>query len=390
MILHIDMDAFYAAIEQRDNPDVAGKCVIVGGLSGRGVVSAASYEARAFGIHSAMPMFKARQMCPHGIFVRPRMDRYKAVSKKIMSLLEEFSPQIEPVSIDEAYMDISGCERLHGKLRQLAVNIKETIKKTVNLTCSMGIGPNKFIAKIASDMNKPDGLTIIMPDQTARFLENLPIHKVPGVGETKRRQLENMGITTLGNVKTYPENVIVKKFGKFGLRLLKLSAGIDETPVVSQSRHKSVSAEETLQKDTDNKKVLNNYILKHAETVARQLRKMEVRAKTVTLKIKHSDFRIVTRRVTLPNPIQSSKSIYNAAAKLLTDYNIRLKIRLIGVGASHLVSDTVPVQMDMFEYLKNKHRNWEDVDKVVDSIGKKFGKDVIKRGTLGDPGQSND
>ena len=384
MILHIDMDAFYASVEKLDNPDLSGKCVIVGGLSNRGVVSAASYEARKFGIHSAMPMVKARQMCPHGIFVGPRMKRYKAVSKVIMSLLEEFSPRIEPVSIDEAYMDISGCERLHGELRQIAMQIKRKIKETVNLTCSMGIGPNKFIAKIASDIKKPDGLTIIMPDQTTLFLENLPIYKVPGVGKTKRRQLEDMGITTLGNVKTYPKSVILKKFGKFGHRLLKLSAGIDETPVVPHTRHKSVSAEETLQEDTDNKQLINNYILKHSDTVAGQLRKMEVKAKTVTLKIKQSDFKIVTKRATLPNPVQSSESIYNVAAKLLKDVKIKTKIRLIGVGASGLVSATVPVQMNIFEHLTSKRRGWEDVDKVVDNIEKKFGKDAIKRGTLGE------
>ena len=385
MILHIDMDAFYASVEQLDNPGLAGKCVIVGGLSGRGVVSAASYEARKLGVHSAMPMFKARQMCPHGVFISPRMNRYKAVSNTIMSLLEEFSPQVEPVSIDEAYLDISGCERLHGELWQIAMRIKQKIKEAVNLTCSMGIGPNKFIAKIASDMNKPDGLTIIMPDQTPRFIENLPIQKVPGVGETKRRQLESMGITTLGRVKTHSKKTILKRFGKFGHRLLELSTGIDDTPVVSKSRHKSVCSEETLQQDTNDKKLLNNYLLIHAESVSGQLRKMGVRAKTITLKIKKADFRIVTRSVTLSTPIQSSVGIYTTAENLLRGYTITSKIRLIGVSASGLISNTVPVQMDIFEYAKNKNRNWEEVDRVVDNITEKFGKDAIKRGKLNVP-----
>ena len=385
MIIHIDMAAFYASVEQLDNPDLANKCVIVGGLSGRGVVSAASYEARQFGIHSAMPMYQARQKCPQGIFIRPRMERYKALSKKIMSLLKDYSPCVETVSIDEAYVDISGCERLHGEPREIAMHIKQKIKKTVNLTCSVGIGINKFIAKIASDMNKPDGLTVIMPDQTAWFLENLSIHKVPGVGKTRRRQLESMGIITLGDVKNYPEKMIIKRLGKFGQRLLELSTGIDDSLVTPSSRHKSVSSEETLPQDTNDKKLLNDYILKQAESVARDLRKMHVRARTITLKIKHADFRQVTRSVTLAAPTQSSESIYMAAAKLLGAYKITTKVRLIGVGTSGLVSASLPVQMDIFKNVKKRNHNWEKVDRAVDTVVQKFGKDVIKRGTLNDP-----
>ncbi len=384
MILHIDMDAYYASVEQLDNPGIAGKCVIVGGLSGRSVVSAASYEARKFGIHSAMPMYQARQKCPHGIFIRPRMDRYKALSQKIMSLLESFSPCVEPVSIDEAYVDIAGCERLHGEPREIAVSIKQKIKETVNLTCSVGIGANKFIAKIASDMNKPDGLTIILPDQTPQFIENLPIQKVPGVGETRRRQLEDMGIKTLGDVRKYPEKMILKKLGKFGQRLLELSAGIDDSPVTPGSRHKSVSTEETLPQDIDDKKLLSNYLLVQAESVARELRKKDLRAKTITLKIKHADFKQVTRSVTLPAPTQSSETVYMTASKLLRAYKIITKVRLIGVGASGLVSASVPVQMDIFENTEKRSHNWEKVGRAVDTITQKFGKDVIKRGTLSD------
>ena len=385
MILHIDMDAYYASVEQLENPDLAGKCVIVGGLSGRSVVSAASYEARKFGIHSAMPMYQARQKCPHGIFIRPRMDRYKALSQKIMSLLEDFSPCVEPVSIDEAYVDITGCERLHGEPREIAFRIKQKIKETVNLTCSVGIGANKFIAKIASDMNKPDGLTLILPDQTPQFIENLPIHKVPGVGKTRRRQLEDMGITMLGDVRKYPEKMILKNLGKFGQRLLKLSSGIDNSPVTPpSSRHKSVSTEETLPQDIDDKKLLGNYLLMQAESVARELRKKDLKAKTITLKIKHADFIQATRSVTLPAPTQSSETVYKTASKLLRNYKIITKVRLIGVGASGLVSASVPVQMDIFENAEKRSHGWEKVDRAVDTITQKFGKDVIKRGTLSD------
>ncbi len=383
MILHIDMDAFFASVEQLDNPDLSGKCVIVGGLSNRSVVSAASYEARKFGIHSAMPMYQARQKCPRGIFLQPRMDRYKALSKKIMSLLKDFSPCVVPISIDEAYVDITGCERLHGEPQEIAMQIKQKIKRTFNLTCSVGIGINTFIAKIASDMDKPDGLTIITPNQTSKFIRNLPITKVPGVGKRRHKQLDGLGIKTLGDVRTYPRNLILKRLGKFGQRLLDLTDGIDGSPLGPGSRRKSVSTEKTLPHDIDDKKLLNNYILMQSESVARQLRKMDSKAKTITLKLKHADFKQVTRSVTLPVPTQASETVFSAAANLLNAYEIKTKIRLIGVGASGLVPASVPVQMNMFERPKKKTNNWEKVDKAVDTITQKFGKNAIKRGTLG-------
>lgn len=382
MILHIDMDAFFASVEQLDNPHLKGKCVIVGGLSNRSVVSAASYEARKFGIHSAMPMYRAKQKCPRGIFLPPRMNRYKEVSKKIMSLLKTFSPLVEPVSIDEAYMDITGCKRLHGKPEEVALNIKKKIKETVNLTCSVGIAPNKFLSKIASDMDKPDGLTIIMPDNVQQFIEFLPIYKVPGVGKKMKKHLELMGIKMLGDVKKYPEKMLLKRFGKFGQRLIKLSACIDNSPVTPCRHHKSVSSEETLSEDTRDKKLLNNYLLMHSENVVRELRRMGVRAKTITLKIKHADFQQVTRSVTLTDPTQSSETIYMHAVRLLRTYKIIKKIRLIGVGASGLFSDAVPLQMDLFDGEKKRNRNWEEVDKAIDIIIQKYGKDAIKRATL--------
>lgn len=382
MILHIDMDAFYASVEQLDNPRLKGECVIIGGLSNRSVVSAASYEARKFGIHSAMPMYQARQKCPRGTFIRPRMHRYKSVSKKIMSLLREFSPRVEVVSIDEAYVDITGFSRLHGEPREIAALIKQKIKDTVNLTCSVGVGPSKFIAKIASDLEKPNGLTILMPEQVSHFLEKLPVYKVPGVGKTTLKQLERMGIKTLGDVSKYPEKSLLKRLGKFGRRLMELAAGLDDSPVMTISRRKSVSSEETLLSDIDDKKVLNNYILEQAESVARQLRKEGVKAKTVTLKIKHADFKQVTRSTTLPVPTQSSETIYQTASRLLNKYRMKTKIRLIGVGASGLRADSAPAQMSLFKDLKSKNGNWEKVDKTVDSITAKYGKDVIKRGSL--------
>jgi DNA polymerase-4 len=382
MILHIDMDAFYASVEELDNPWLKGKCVIVGGTSNRGVVSAASYTARKLGVHSAMPIFQAKQKCPEGIFIPPRMDRYKEISKKIMSLLGEFTPLVEVVSIDEAYLDISDTTLLHGGPEDIALQIKQRIKDAVNLTCSIGVAPIKFLAKIASDMNKPDGLTVILPDDVPGFIDTLPIQKVPGVGKKTFRQLELMGISKLGDINKYPEKTLLDRLGKFGNRLMELAAGNDHSQVTPYSQHKSVSSERTLAEDTRDKSLLKRYLLKQAEEVARHLRKSGCRGKTITIKLKHSDFKQITRSITIAAPTQSSKKIFQHAACLLDDYKTPKKLRLIGVGVSNLISTEMPVQMDLFERRSNRGGDWTQVDRTVEDITKKFGRDAIKRATF--------
>jgi DNA polymerase-4 len=384
MILHIDMDAFYASVEQLDNPQLKNKCVIVGGTSNRGVVSAASYEARQFGVRSAMPIYQAKQKCPHGIFVPPRMERYQAVSKKIMAVLRDFSPLVEPVSIDEAYVDITGCQRLFGEPQEIAWEIKRKIKETVNLTCSIGIAPNKFLAKIASDMQKPDGLTLIAPEQVGAFVDSLPINKAPGVGNKMQHQMELLGIRTLGDVQRLPQKTLLRHLGKFGSRLRALSAGIDDSPVTPHAPHKSISSERTLAADTHDRELLKRCLLSQSADVARQLRQAGVRAKTITLKIKDADFKTFTRRATIGIPGQSSKTIYEQATRLLDDYKITKKIRLIGVGASGFSPVSASVQMGLFEHSEEGDGDWEKVDKALDAISKKFGKDVVGRATLKD------
>ena len=384
MILHIDMDAFYASVEQLDNPELKNKCVIVGGTSNRGVVSAASYEARQFGIHSAMPIYQAKQKCPHGIFVPPRMGRYKEVSQKVMALLRDFSPLVEPVSIDEAYMDITGCQRLFGEPRETAREIKRQIKQAVQLTCSIGVAPNKFLAKIASDMEKPDGLTLILPNQVSDFIGALPIKKVPGVGKKMHRQLELLSIRTLGDVQRLPEKTLVKHLGKFGRRLGALASGTDHSPVTPHAPHKSISSERTLAADTRDTKLLKRYLLRQSEEVAKQMRKAGVRAKTITIKIKDADFKQVTRRTTIAIPTQSSKTIFRCAEQLMDNFKITKKIRLIGVGTSGFSSISASLQMSLFENDVEAKDEWEKVDRTLDSISKKFGKDVIGRATLKD------
>jgi DNA polymerase-4 len=378
------MDAFYASVEKLDDPRLKNKCVIVGGTSNRGVVSAASYEARRFGVHSAMPIYQAKLKCPQGIFVPPRMSRYKDVSKTIMALLKDFSPLVEPVSIDEAYMDITGCQRLFGEPLEIAREIKRKIFKQVHLTCSVGVAPNKFLAKIASDLEKPDGLTVILPDQVPQFIESLAIKKVPGVGKKMLRQLEVLGIRTLGDVQRLPEKSLLKHLGKFGRRLRALAAGDDASAVTPHAPHKSISSERTLAADTSDVSLLKRYLLSQSAEVARQLRRAGVRARTIVIKIKNADFKTFTRRTTISIPTQSSETIYKYAAQLLDEFNITEKIRLIGVGTTGFSTVSASVQMNLFEPRRKPSENWEKVDKALDSISQKFGKDVIGRASLKD------
>ncbi len=382
MIIHVDMDAFYASVEQLDNPDLKGQCVMVGGTTNRGVVSAASYEARKYGVHSAMPIFQAKQKCPNGVFVPPRMSRYKAVSQRILAILKGYSPLVEMVSIDEAYIDISGCTGILGPPREIALTIKKQVQTETCLTCSVGVAPVRFLAKIASDLDKPDGLTIIRPEQVNCFIDSLAIQKVPGVGKKSTEQLNRLGVRFLGDIKHYPKEMLTKRLGKFGYRLIDLSNGIDTTPVSPESEHKSVSSELTLAKNTMDTRYLKQTLLQQSERVGRELRKMGVKAKVVTLKLKHDDFKQVTRRITIQSPTQSTDTIYREAARLLDQYSLAQKVRLVGVGASGFISATEPVQMSIFDKTPAGSGNWEKVDKTLDHIGKKFGKDAVHRASL--------
>ncbi len=376
-ILHIDMDAFYAAIEQLDNPSLKGKPVIVGGGM-RGVVSTASYEARVFGIHSAMPIFEARRLCRHGVFLPVRMKRYRAVSKQIMAFLTTVSPVVEVLSIDEAYLDITGTARLLGDPIALARKIKGWILQETRLTCSIGIAPNKFLAKIASDWKKPDGLTIIREDEVDGFLRELPVAKLPGVGKRALKILEGLGITRTGQLRQLPEGILVKKFGKFGRRLADLSRGIDHSPVISESQPKSISSENTMDEDTDDPAILRRYILAQAENVGRRLRKHSLRGRTITLKLKYSNFRLITRSRTIEAPTNSTRVIADTAADLLENEIRVSKVRLIGVGISHFEKSIE--QLTLFERSTRQDQRQTRLDSVLDKVTKRFGEDVLKRG----------
>ena len=380
--MHIDMDAFFASVEQRDRPELKGKPLVVGGDSGRGVVAAASYEARRYGIHSAMPMFMAKQRCPGLVIVSSRKGRYGEVSRSVMATLRRYSPVVEQVSIDEAYLDAAGCGRLYGPPEAMAKTIKADIRASVALTCSIGVAPLKFLAKIASDMQKPDGLTIVDPERVPGFIARLPVEKVPGVGAHARERLRQMGIATLGDVRTINRSVLAHRLGRFGHRLVDLAHGRDPSAVTPHSPTKSISTERTLPADTRDHDQLNQHLLAQSQEVGRQLRRQGFLARTITLKLKDANFRQTTRSLTLDHPSQSSETVYRTAALLLASQPLDKAVRLIGVGASALIADTTPRQACLFPDMDPAGSGWEKVDRAVDRIAERFGRSAVCRGTL--------
>ena len=383
MILHVDMDAFFASVEQRDNPDLLGKPVIVAGHSNRSVVSAASYEARQFGIHSAMPVFQARQKCPHVIIQPGSREKYARDSRKIMAILRQFSPLVEPVSIDEAFLDITGCGKLIGTPEQIAKKIKTDIVKQLALTCSVGGAPVRFLAKIASDMNKPDGLTIISPAAMMQVIDTLPISKVPGVGAKAMNQMQSLHIETLGDVKKFDHKLLTHKFGSFGQRLFQLARGIDETPIAPERPRKSISGEVTLSHDISNPGEVKSVILAQAHRVGNELRAANLRCRKVGIKLKFSDFSQITRSKTLGTWICSSNAIFDQAVSLYQGLKITKKIRLVGVGVSEFQDTETPVQRFLFDEEPQIHnRQWEAVDRAMDSVLAKFGPNALNKANL--------
>ncbi len=382
MILHIDMDAFFASVEQRDHPELRNKPIVVSGHSKRSVVSTASYEARKFGIHSAMPVFMARQRCKNLIIVSGNREKYKSDSNKIMNILSSISPLVEPVSIDEAYIDIKGLKRLYGSPEDIAEKIKKRIYTQLGLTCSIGIAPVKFLSKIASDMNKPDGLTIILEEQVERFITGLPIKKVPGIGKTALKQMENLQIKTLGDIRQFSLPVLTKKFGKMGGRLLDLSNGIDSSRVDTRSIRKSISSETTLANDISDFESIKQILLDRAQVVGATLRKKELTCSNIFIKLKFSDFSQITRSRKLDEPVCSSSAIFDQALSLFGKIRLNKKIRLAGVGVSSLKGKDAPVQLSLLPDDNPKKKQWESVDFAVDSISEKFGTYAVKKASL--------
>ena len=380
-IIHIDMDAFYASVEQGDNPALKGLPVIVGGdPEKRGVVSAASYEARVYGVHSAMPTSQAKRLCPHGIFLPVRMHRYREVSEQIFKILQEYTPFIEPLSLDESFLDVTGSEKLFGPVLQIAKAIKRRILETTGLTASAGIAPNKFLAKIASDFKKPDGLVEIKPEEVQEFLRELPISKLWGVGKSTEEVLKGMGILRVGQLAVYPAERVEKKLGKFGLELIALARGEDDRPVTPDSEAKSISQEETFTPDLEALEKMKRVLLDQAEQVGWELRKQKLKGCTVTVKVRYPDFTTVTRSHTLPIPTDQGIEIYQTALLLLHKTEARQKkARLLGVGISNLLHQDDPEQLILFD---SRRKQVQRTTQAMDRIWDKFGQEAIKRATL--------
>jgi DNA polymerase-4 len=355
-IIHIDMDAFYASVEQRDFPEYRGRPIVVGGSpDGRGVVATASYEAREFGIHSAMSARRAIQLCPDALFVRPRFDAYKSVSVSIREIFGRYTDLIEPLSLDEAYLDVTEDKLQIGSALEIAQQIKDAIKNELNLSASAGVSSNKFVAKIASDMNKPDGLTFIGPSKIAAFMEKLPVEKFFGVGKVTADRMKKMGFYTGADLKKLSEDELVRKFGKTGKFYYKIVRGLDERPVQPHRLTKSLGAEDTFEQDLDTPDEMLTELEQIAEKVTERLEKNKLKGKTLTLKIKFNDFKQITRNQSFLHPISDYYSIYAAAKELLLKADMNGKsVRLLGISLSNfgntvqLSKYTNPDQLELF------------------------------------------
>lgn len=377
-IAHVDMDAFFASIEQLDHPEWRGKPLAVGD-GPRSVVSAASYEIRAFGVRSAMPVQQAKKLCPHGLFVPVRMWRYKELSRRVMGVLQRFSPLVEQASVDEAYLDATGLERLFGPPEEFGETLRAAVRQDTGLTCSVGIAPVRFLAKIASDFRKPDGLTVIRPDEVRAFLDALPVQKIPGVGGRTLEILQRNGVRLAGDVLKRPAEFWKKLLGERGLWLHALAQGHDDRPVTPFTPAKSSSAENTFDADTREPAVLRRWLLLQSERVGADLRAMGVRGRTVTLKAKFADFSQVTRARTLPEPICDTRTIFETALSLLAELAPKQDLRLIGVGVSGFGER--PRQLSLLEQEPGA-RPKGAVDAALDRVRDRFGKAAIVRGDL--------
>jgi len=342
-IIHMDMDAFFAAVEEKDNPKLKGYPVIVGGNSNHGVVTTANYEARKFGVHSAMPIFMAKKLCPHGIYVPGRMHRYKEISDQIFDIIYGITDIVEPLSIDEAYLDVSYIDMEPLKI---AKAIKKKVLDEVGLTLSVGISYNKFLAKLASDWNKPDGIKIITKDMIPDLLLPLPVRKIYGIGKKSANRLNSIGVYTVEDLMKLPEDFLMDLFGKYGLEIYERIRGIDRRKVVITRERKSIGSESTFE-DTSDIDLLLDYLRQFSIEIAETLTNKNTQAKTVTIKLKYDNFQQHTRSKTLNSYISSEEEIYNIARILLKEFELESKLRLIGLTVSNLMSKDME-QLSLF------------------------------------------
>ncbi len=393
---HVDMDAFYASIEIRDDPSLAGKPVVVGGsAAGRGVVSAASYVARTYGIHSAMPMAEAERRCPHLVRIAGQFGKYEEASRQIMEVFRCYSPKVEPLSLDEAFLDLTGTERLFGPPQEIGARIKADIRARTRLTASVGIAPVKFVAKIASDFEKPDGLTIVGPGQVTAFLHPLDIARLWGVGPRSQEALRSMGIMTIGDLAALDGRMLAARFGMHGEHLHRLARGEDLREVVPDWDAKSYSHEHTFGEDQEDPETLEGMMLDEANRVSRRLRRDGVTGRIVQIKLRYHDFSTFTRRTTLAVPTADGHEIYRAARQLFHKNWTAAPIRLIGVGVSSIHPGSGATR-DLFA--ADGHDRRERLTAALDRIESRFGRDRVlpakvlplhRRAQIGTPAHSD-
>ena len=383
-ILHIDMDAFYASIEQRDNSSYRGKPVVVGadprGGKGRGVVSAASYEARVFGIRSAMPIRQAYRRCPSAIFLPVRMERYVNVSARIFEIFSRYTNLVEPLSLDEAFLDVTGSYALFGSAETIGRRIQKKIFREEQLWASVGVAPNKFLAKVASDRDKPKGFVVVSHEKIGEFLNELPLSCLWGVGAKTEQDLAKMGWRTIGDIAKQSSNTLRSRFGKRGLHVWQLANGWDDRPVISNAPKKSIGAEATFSQDTDDEARIRHTLLRLSEKVANRLFAEHVGARGITLKFRNADFSTVTRTCLLLKPIYDANTICLHAQALLDQLRpFEQKVRLLGLSGTKLTSIVDHEQLTLFEL---SHQRQEHLSSAIASIRTRFGQDAIQLGTI--------
>jgi DNA polymerase-4 len=376
----VDMDAFYVSVEQEDNAILRNKPTVVGGdPQGRGVVSAASYEARRFGVHSAMPMAQALRLCPELIVLPVRMERYLEVSEQIRDILNQYTPFVEPISIDEAFLDVTGCERLWGSTEQIGRRLKEAIRQETGLTASVGVAPNKFLAKLASDLEKPDGFVVVTEENKQDILDPLPVGKIWGVGKVTCRHLEQAGIFTIADLRNQEVQKLREAVGNCADQLLDLTRGIDDRPVQTEWEEKSLSREQTFARDIDDKQALLQVLHGQVQDVAYRLRKRNFKTRTITLKLRYGDFRTVTRNRSFDTGTNATETLWHAAKQVFQEWYRKSggALRLIGFGAGQL-EDEQGGQLLLFSDPQEEKQ--QKVDKAVDTIRQRFGKGTMRRG----------
>lgn len=382
MILHVDMDAFYASVEERDRPELRGRPLIVGGTpAGRGVVAAANYVVRQFGVHSAMPTATALRLCPEAVVLPVRMSYYAEISRKIRSVFFRYTPLVEPLSLDEAFLDVTGSEGLFGEAAQVAQRIKREIHDETALVASVGVAPNKFLAKIASDLEKPDGLVVVSRGGVEQFLDPLPVGRLWGVGKVTESAFDQLGVRTIGQLRRVPLDTLKSRFGAQGERFWKLARGRDERRVVPDREAKSLSHETTFAADISDAEILRASLQDLAEQVGRRLRRQKHKGRTVHIKVRYADFRTVTRSRTLASATDTTYQIGKTAQGLLADALLaeHRGVRLLGVGVSSF-ADLRPVQQSLFaEEGDHGHAVQRHLDEVADAIREKFGAAALGR-----------